>query len=86
MDIGTDGAEIARVLRQLRLAVFRGDVVVDAARVASWPPGARLALDQCARRAAARGHRFEVQRAAWGVSAETPARCPRQDSNLRPAV
>ncbi|MCO7219685.1 hypothetical protein [Klenkia sp. PcliD-1-E] len=60
MDNGTDGAEIARVLRQLRLAVFRGDVVVDGARLEAWPPGARLALDQCARRAAARGHRFEV--------------------------
>lgn len=56
------GPEIAAALRQLRLAVFRGDVEVDAARLDSWPPGARLALDQCARRAAARGHRFVVRR------------------------
>ncbi len=55
------GPEIAVVLRQLRLAVFRGDVVVDAARLESWPPGARLALDQCARRAQQRGHRFVVR-------------------------
>jgi hypothetical protein len=61
MENVSHGPEIARVLRQLRLAVFRGDVVVDAARLDSWPPGARLALDQCARRAEARGHRFVVR-------------------------
>ncbi|KQS68486.1 hypothetical protein [Modestobacter sp. Leaf380] len=55
------GPEIAAALRQLQLAVFRGDVELDAARLESWPPGARLALDQCARRAAARGHRFVVR-------------------------
>lgn len=64
MENVSHGPEIARVLRQLRLAVFRGDVVVDAARLDSWPPGARLALDQCARRAQARGHRFVVREPA----------------------
>jgi hypothetical protein len=61
MENVSHGPEIARVLRQLRLAVFRGDVELDAARLDSWPPGARLALDQCARRAQARGHRFVVR-------------------------
>lgn len=58
------GPEIARVLRQLQLAVHRGDVVLDAARFESWPPGARLALEESARRARRRGHEFVVRRAA----------------------
>ncbi|MEJ5943784.1 hypothetical protein WDZ17_00560 [Pseudokineococcus basanitobsidens] len=53
------GPALAACVRALRLALARGDVVVDAGAARGWPPGPQLVLERLRESARRRGRRWD---------------------------
>lgn len=65
------GSTLAAVIREIRLALLRGDITIDSRATHDWPPGPCLILDRLQRLTRRAGHRWHDLGADGGSPSNT---------------
>lgn len=58
LPLDPSGSTLAAVIREVRIAIVRGDVIIDSRQASGWPPGPRLVLDRLQRLTHRAGHHW----------------------------